>query len=326
MSRRSDEYQAGVPQKSYDLLFEGVIVFVAVLVVVVVFAATVGSPDYPTVRGEDVANLQPIAFSKTATTILAGKSSLQTYGPPYTNDTQNAQEILGISPATWAGVRIPIDASKAFVIRPLTRLAIIVPDIAAALEAYQSASNEQRAAWNQAYLDALDHAGLANGQVTVAAGEYGPVPVMIQGLRRLAEAGLLEGALQADSRLPYALDNTKPLLFFQDDVDESVAERLDLLGNQWGLVHETGFYPGAWWIAPYSFFYQIPPMSSSANADLEVGLIMVALFLLLIFLPVIPGLNRIPRALRLYRLIWRDWYRRQESDEAARGRSEERRP
>ena len=37
---------------------------------------------------------------------------------------------------------------------------------------------------------------------------------------------------------------------------------------------------------------------------------MVLIFLILIFLPVIPGLNLIPRGIRLYRLVWHDWYRR----------------
>jgi hypothetical protein len=310
---RSEEYQAGIPQKSYDLLFEGVIVFLVVLAIVVIFAATVGSPDYPTVKGEDVANLQPIAFTKTAATILAGKSSLQTYGPPYTNDTDNAQKVLGISPATWTGVRIPLDASIALVINPLQRIASLMPEIAAALDTYQSATEDQRATWNDAYLKALDEAKLVDGRVSVPSGDYGPVPAMVEGLRRLAQAGLLEGALQADSRIPYALDNTKALLFFQDDVDHAVAEDLDMLGNQWGIVHETGFYPGAWWLGPYAFLYQIPPMSSSPNGDLQVGPIMLLIFLILIFIPVIPGLKRIPQGVRLYRLIWRDWYRHQES-------------
>ena len=33
------------------------------------------------------------------------------------------------------------------------------------------------------------------------------------------------------------------------------------------------------------------------------------LFLLLIAVPWVPGLNRLPRLLPLYKLIWRDWYR-----------------
>lgn len=37
---------------------------------------------------------------------------------------------------------------------------------------------------------------------------------------------------------------------------------------------------------------------------------MAAAFLILVFLPVIPGLNRIPYLTQVYRLIWLDWYRR----------------
>lgn len=311
MSRRSDEYQAGVPQKPYDLLFEGLIVLGVVLVIVIVLAAVIGSPDYPTVRAADVATIQPIAFDQTAAGILSGQSSLQTYGPPYTSDA-NAQKILGISPATWLGVRIPMDASKVLVLEPLAKLARLSPQVATALDQYNSASSDQQGAWNTAYLKALDDATVSNGAVQVANGDYGPVPTLVDGLRSMAAAGLLEGALQADLRTPYSLDNTRALLFFEDDVDHNVAESLDMLGSQWGIVHETGHYPGAWWLGPYAFFYQIPPMNSSPNGDLQVALIMLVLFLILIFLPVIPGLNLIPRGIRLYRVVWRDWYRRHE--------------
>ena len=311
MSRRSDAYLSGVPQKPFDLLFEGLIVFVFILAVVLLFAGFVGSPDYPTVRAQDVATLQPIAFTETATSILAGQSSLQTYGPPYTSDSDNAQRFLGVAPSTWFGVRIPIDAARDLVLKPLARVAVLDSGVATALQTYEAASSDQQTAWSSAYLKALDQATVAVGQVQVTPGDYGPVPVMIDGMRALAGAGLLEGALQADSRVPYALDNTRALLFFEDDVDHNVAGSLDMLGSQWGIVHETGFYPGAWWLAPYAFFYQIPPMKNSPNGDLQVGLIMLLLFLLLIFLPVIPGLNGIPRGIRIYRLIWRDWYRRE---------------
>lgn len=310
MSRRSDEYQAGVPQKSYDLLFEGFIVLGVVLAIVVVLAAVVGSPDYPTVRATDVATLQPVAFDQTAATILSGQSSLQTYGPPYTNDNDNAQKILGISPATWAGVRIPIDAAKVLVLDPLAKLAQLSPQVATALDEYNTASSDQQDAWNTAYLKALDDATVSNGRVHVTNGDYGPVPTMVDGLRSLAAAGLLEGALQSDLRTPYSLDNTRALLFFEDDVDHNVAGSLDMLGSQWGIVHETGAYPGAWWLGPYALFYQIPPMNASPNGDLQVALIMLVIFLILMFLPVIPGLNLIPRGIHLYRLVWRDWYHR----------------
>jgi hypothetical protein len=75
--------------------------------VIVVLAVLFGSPDYPTVRGRDVARRQPIAFLKTSANILAGNSSLQDYGPPYSPDTGNAQRFLGIAPADWSGVTDP---------------------------------------------------------------------------------------------------------------------------------------------------------------------------------------------------------------------------
>ena len=313
MSRVSDDYQKGVPQKSYDLIREGLLVLLVVVVIVVVLAAVIGSPDYPTVRGQDVATLQPLAFIKTTAGILAGDSSLQSYGPPYTKDNDNSQRLAGVAPATWFGVTHPIDATQDLVITPLQRVALFRPDVGQALQTYQQASDDQKDAWNKAYADALDSAIVVGGQVQVPPGDYGPVPVLMDGMLVLAKAGLLEGALQTNSQLPYAFDSTLPLVYFQDDVDHDVAESLNMQGSQWGLIHETGFYPGAWWLWPYSFFYQIPPMSTSANGDLEVGVIMVALFLILLFLPVIPGLKHIPRGIRLYRLIWRDWYRRDRS-------------
>lgn len=40
------------------------------------------------------------------------------------------------------------------------------------------------------------------------------------------------------------------------------------------------------------------------------------LFGLLVFLPWIPGLNKLPRLLPLHRVIWRDWYKRLEAENA----------
>ena len=49
-------------------------------------------------------------------------------------------------------------------------------------------------------------------------------------------------------------------------------------------------------------------MSSSPNGDLQVGVIMTLLFVLLVFLPSIPVLRSVPRWLGLHRIIWRHWY------------------
>jgi hypothetical protein len=311
MSRRSEAYLQGIPSKPYDLLREGLCVLLLWTVVIVILAAFLGSPDYPAVRGEDVAQRQPLLFLKTGADILAGGSSLQDYGPPYSPDTGNAQRFLGVAPADWAGVRRPIDPPRDFILRPLARVAILNPAVGDALRTYQAAGSSQQQAWMKAYLAALAKAKVVAGQVQLPAAEYGPVPVLMTGLLDLGRAGLLEGALADAARLPFTLDFTRALLFFQDDVDHSVARSLDMLGRDWGVSHETGPYPGAWWLWPYAFFYQIPPMSTSPNGDLQVGLILLLVFLGTVFAPFVPILNRLPRWLGVYRWIWRDWYRQQ---------------
>jgi hypothetical protein len=58
--------------------------------------------------------------------------------------------------------------------------------------------------------------------------------------------------------------------------------------------------------------YQIPALNSAAggaNLDLDVGLLMIVFgFLLPMFAPWIPGINRIPRWIPLYKIIYRQYY------------------
>jgi hypothetical protein len=146
--------------------------------------------------------------------------------------------------------------------------------------------------------------------VEVPPGKYGPVPTLLEGMLALGRAGLLEGALESNSRLPFTLDSTRSLLFFAGDVDASVAEKLDLKGDQWGLIHETGPYPGPWWLGVYTLWYKVPRLSASPSIDLIAGTLSIALFLVLVFLPFLPVLNRVPQWIPVYRVLWRDWYRR----------------
>ncbi len=43
------------------------------------------------------------------------------------------------------------------------------------------------------------------------------------------------------------------------------------------MMNETGNYPGQAWLWLYTLWYQIPPMNSSSNGDLDVWAIMMAL-------------------------------------------------
>jgi hypothetical protein len=310
MNHKAEAYLKDIPTKPYDLIREGLIVLTLFTVTVFILAIFFSSPDYPAVRGVDVAKFQPLAYLKTSANILAGNSGIQDYGPPYSSGTTNTQEIFGIAPAAWLGVSDPINPPEDFILQPLAKVAVLNKNVAGALQIYKAAAPKQQQAWAQNYLAALNKASVINGQVEIPQGNYGPVSAMMNGMLNLGRAGLLEGALESNARTPFNMNFTRSLLFFQDDVDSNVASSLDMLGETWGVAHETGAYPGAWWLWSYSFLYQIPPMSTSPNGDLQAVLIITLLFLALLFMPFIPVLNRLPRRLKMYKLIWRDWYTR----------------
>lgn len=80
-------------------------------------------------------------------------------------------------------------------------------------------------------------------------------------------------------------------------------------------MNETGSFPAQVWLWLYTFWYQVKPFSTSPNADAQIWLLMMALTVVLILIPWIPGLRDIPRWIPVHRLVWRDHYRR------ARGRA-----
>ncbi len=151
--------------------------------------------------------------------------------------------------------------------------------------------------------------------------DYGPVGPMIAGLTSMARSGALDGALLS-TRQFYGTDYTKPLLFVADGTYlADLAQNQHLSGDQWGMMNETGNYPGQAWLWLYTLWYQVPPMKTSSNADLQVWAIMMVLTLGLALLPFIPGLRSIPRWTRVYRLIWRRHYRELATASPGRDRS-----
>ena len=134
---------------------------------------------------------------------------------------------------------------------------------------------------------------------------------MMGSLLTFAQGGGLDGALLT-SRQFYQTDYTKPLLFMADGgVLSNRAQQQGLLGNQWGMMNETGSYPGQVWLWLYTFWYQIKPFSTSANADILVMAMMGVLSLAFILIPFLPGVRDLPRRIPIYKLIWREHYRTQ---------------
>jgi hypothetical protein len=190
--------------------------------------------------------------------------------------------------------------------------------LSAALHRYNSASSTQQANWTGAYEKALSKARASGASLSVPACSCGPVTAMMSAMLTLGQRGAMDGLLLT-SRQFYQTDYTRPLLFTADpdnDVVNSKASALNLRGDQWGVMNETGNYPGQAWLWLYSLFYQIPPYTTAwaANTDALAIFSVTILSLVLMFLPWIPGLNRLPRYLGVYRLIWKDYYREQRAE------------
>ena len=293
--------------RRYDLVKEFVAALAVMALLTVILAAVFGSPDKPAIPLAGWAQNDPNDFVVTAVAELDGTSGTATYGAPYVNDPTAGQKLGQLPLQRWGGVREPIDTAEDFVLGPLSTVTGD-PMLTAALAQYKAAPADQQQKWSGAYADALDKAP-DNDPAKVAAGDYGPVPVLTSRLLDLARAGGLDGQLLTEKGF-YQTDYAKPLLFLADGAyleEQARAEHLG--GNQWGMMNETGRYPGQAWLWLYTFWYQVPPFNKSDNGDALVWALMMVLSMVLVLLPFIPGLRSVPRLTRVYRLIWRDHYR-----------------
>ncbi len=314
IAERQDAYYRGVRTVRYDLLKELAIAMAAVLILVLALSAVLSSADIPPLTVQRWAQDDPVDFVTTATSELAGQSTSAQYGAPYNDGSGSVQSLGPFAPQDWAGVRLPVDPANEFVLQPLKYASVGNSDLATALASYAAADAKQQGSWLDAYSTALQKAEDKNGAVVVVAGDYGPLPVLMENLLEAARTGGLDGALLSTGRF-YETDLTRPLLFMGDGGHfKDLAESQHLVADQWGMMNETGQYPGQTWLWLYTAWYQLPPFQSggifAANADLVVVLLMLIFTLLLIFVPFVPVLRDIPRWIPVHRLIWRRYYRR----------------
>jgi hypothetical protein len=297
--------------RPYDIVREATIAIGVVLALTLVLTILFSSPDDPPSTIKQWSRTNPVDFVTTATTELDGSSGTGGYGPPY-NHNGDGQHIAFIYLQKWLGVSHPIDTANDFVLAPL-RSITGQPALQSAVSTYQTAPAKTQATWTTAYETALGKAsGNSNGSISVKPGNYGPLPTMMGSLLNFAQSGGLDGALLSSKQF-YQTDYTKPLLFMADgSVLSDRAQAEHLLGTQWGMMNETGSYPGQVWLWLYTFWYQIKPFSTSANADILVLALMGVLSLAFILVPFLPGVRAIPRRIPIYKLIWRDHYRQLE--------------
>ena len=301
------------PTRRYDIVKEASVASLVAVILVVALAGLLSSPDVPPVTVATWAKVAPADFVATAASELAGTSETATYGPPYNHENGSLQSLL-FSPATIAGARQPIDPAQTFVLAPLEKDAPASPALAQALARYGSASSATQLSWASAYAKVVTKVRFDGGIVVVPPAADGPVPVLVATELSLARSGALDSDLISGQGF-YGTNFTKPLLFLEDgQYFSNVATADHLTGTQWGVMNETGSYPGQPWLWLYTLWYQVPGFDNSANVDLIAIYLTGVATILLLAIPFIPGLRDVPRLVPVHRLIWRNWYRKNSPD------------
>ena len=291
----------------YDIIKEGTIAIVVVGLLTILLSTFFGSPDERAVTMKSWSNADPVDFAMTAVSEMNGTSTTAGYGAPY-NTASDGVALGPFKIAKFMGVTIPINPVNDFIVKPLGSWPN-QPALTAALSTWKGASSSAQLGWVNNYTKASAKLTFANGHVVVNATNAGPVPVMIDDLTTMAQSGALDQALVTGAGF-YTTNYTKPLMFLADSgYFANLADKQHLTGTQWGMMNETGQYPGQAWLWLYTFWYQIPPFTTSSNADILVFATMAVLSVALLLIPVIPGLRAIPRKSKVYRLIWREHYK-----------------
>src|ERR1019366_9104422 len=101
----------------YDIIKEGTIAVLVVVILTVALAFVFSSPDEKAITIKTWSNADAVDFAQTAGDELSGTSGVAGYGAPY-NNGGTAQHWGFLAPAKWLGVHININTSADFVLDP----------------------------------------------------------------------------------------------------------------------------------------------------------------------------------------------------------------
>ena len=145
----------------------------------------------------------------------------------------------------------------------------------------------------------------ANGTLSGAINSSDPLTSVIGTLTNIAQKGLYGPILQSETAS--GINQTYTLLFLSDSqAFNNLTTASGLQDSEWGMLKlgnawwQTGIQ---YWLAPYNFMEIVTAGIPWWN-DLENGTVAGVAFILLLFLPYIPGLRDIPDRLKLYKLFW----------------------
>ena len=141
-----------------------------------------------------------------------------------------------------------------------------------------------------------------------ATGDYGPLPVMMSNLLGVAQTGGLDGLLSSTGASTRPTTRSRCSSWATAPSSPAAADA-HLTGSQWGMMNETGQYPGQTWLWLYTMWYQVSPFNSGAERRPRDHHPDDVLTVALALVPFIPILRDIPRWIPIHRLIWRKYYR-----------------
>ena len=220
----------------------------------------------------------PSTSSQTAVKELDGTSGTAEYGPPYNHNSGSVQHFLFLHPQRWLGVSHPINTAEDYVVEPLKKRPQ-QPDAAerrspnTKRRPKSSKRNGRKPTPSRWKNTGRPKKKTSRPEHRVGRPERRSVTWPPRPARCTMMAGLLASPRAAASTASlltsgqfFQTDYTKPLLFMADGgLLDKRAEEQHLLGEQWGMMNETGSYPGQVWLWLYTLWYQVEPIKSSAE-------------------------------------------------------------
>ena len=263
------------------------IALIVVAVLVVGLAVVFSSPDDHAVTLAQWSRADPVDFAQTALAELAGTSASATYGPPYNTQRDVARPGTCLLGEVGGHPHPDRYGDQDFVLGPLSTL----PDRPAVTAAVADTVGVGQPSRPPGPPPTARPSTAPPRQRAAQGGPRATTDrsrVLVGALTGMARSGALDTGLISQDQF-YGTDYTKPDLFLADGAYlANLGQARHLTGDQWGMMNETGNFPGQAWLWLYTLWYQVPPMNSSANGDVEVWGIMMGLTAILILLAVHP--------------------------------------
>jgi len=252
---------------------------VYILVIVLLFAVILRSPYIAPLTIQHIANTTPDIMAITLIKEFNFTSGTATYLDtidPYTFSTRNAY------------VTVPYDNYVALTGSKNYELMLL---------------NESPVEQNSTLEEAASYFN-SNGSIAKGINSSNPAIAMFSQLTQMGQTGLYEDALQGEVQNP--LNETYEIRFLADSgALYTYGTKYGLRTSQWGMLKAGSLWwqIGSYWTAPYNWM-EIITAGIPWWDDLENGLVALAAFAVLVFFPFIPGLNKIPDKLKLYKIFW----------------------